>query len=133
MTDYQERRAQYLRDAHDWAEDDLPDASADYTTVTVEADAGEFTDALDEVNTNLAYAAQIRKAYQRGYEQGRDDERADIINRVHELAFGDEEGNLWGVYDFIVGIREEEHVGWRGERPVSIENDANVGARHASR
>ena len=62
---------------------------------TTEPTEDTFTSRLDAITEQLVKAA---------YEQGRDDARADIVNRVHELAFGDEEGNLWGVYDFIVGI-----------------------------
>ena len=82
MTEYQERRAQYLRDAHDWAEDgDLPDASADYEPITVQDIAKIYEVPLDLLETatgSLEHAEEIRQAYLRGYEEGREaaDERA---------------------------------------------------------
>ena len=108
MTEYQERRAQYLRDAHDWAEDDQPDGSADYSTVTVtvEADATGFMDAMAEAPTSEsttsavrsgwmlgpipkanAHAEEIRKAYLRGYTQGNADgyEQGLAAGRVEAL------------------------------------------------
>ena len=81
--------AQYLRDAHDWAEDDQPDGSADYATVTVtvEADATGFMDAMAEANASLAHAEEIRKAYLRGYTQGNADgfEQGLAAGRVEAL------------------------------------------------
>ena len=76
-------------------------------------DLTQIADALERNTAALeAILQRVLAPYlQAAYERGRADERANIINRVHELAFSDEEGNLWGVYDFIVGIREEEHVG----------------------
>ena len=69
MNEYQERRAQYLRDAHDWAEDgELPDASADYEPIIVRLAA----------KTNLAHAHEIRKAYLRGYKEGRESGYKDL-------------------------------------------------------
>ena len=107
MTEYQERRAQYLRDAHDWAEDgDLPDASADYTTVTVEADAGEFMDALGQVNTNLAHAKEIRQAYLRGRADERTDERTAVVAFL--IAVDPDE---WDPEDVARAISDGDHVG----------------------
>ena len=71
MTEYQERRAQYLRDAHDWAEDDLPDASADYITVQDIAKIYEVPiDLLETAQGSLEHAEEIRQAYQRGRADG---------------------------------------------------------------
>ena len=121
MTEYQERRAQYLRDAHDWAEDgDLPDASADYSTDAIgprliAAVKGETTEPTEDTFTSRldAITALVAKA---AYEQGRADERADVLAYMANDFVGSRDGLPWGVDNFIEGIREEEHVGWLSER-----------------
>lgn len=96
MTEYQERRAQYLRDAHDWAEDgDLPDASADYEPITVQDIAKIYEVPIDLLETatvqvtirprqsgRRALTEEIRTAYQ----AGRADERTAVVSFLRREA-----------------------------------------------
>ena len=87
MSEYQERRAQYLRDAHDWAEDDQPDGSADYATIQFKpphenryyTSAPVALEAAKKIAAQalVANASEIEQAYLRGYEQGLVDARAE--------------------------------------------------------